>query len=173
VTSSPAWCADQVTDVPYYDVVTWSASAACRDVDPELFFPDDDTPPDAPQVAEARAVCAWCPVLAQCREWAIVHKVADGIWGGLDAAARQVEWRRRDKTRRERGDTMRGPAIEAGAVVRDLSEVPERMATVVRLTWAGRTGSEVAEVTGLTKRTVVRWRARARALGLLPNYEGV
>ena len=59
----------------------WRARAACRNTpDPELFFPLD-TGPAARQVA-AKAICARCPVLAECRSWAISHE-AYGIWGGL------------------------------------------------------------------------------------------
>ena len=60
----------------------WHARAACRNApDPELFFPLD-TGPAARQVAAAKAICARCPVLAECRSWAISHE-AYGIWGGL------------------------------------------------------------------------------------------
>jgi WhiB family redox-sensing transcriptional regulator len=41
-----------------------------------------DTAPGARQVAAAKAICARCPVLAECRSWAISHE-AYGIWGGL------------------------------------------------------------------------------------------
>ncbi len=60
----------------------WRSRAACRNApDPELFFPLD-TAPGARQVAAAKAICARCPVLAECRSWAISHE-AYGIWGGL------------------------------------------------------------------------------------------
>jgi WhiB family redox-sensing transcriptional regulator len=39
---------------------TWRANAACASSDPELFF-------DTDHVGEAKAVCAGCPVLVQCR----------------------------------------------------------------------------------------------------------
>ncbi len=45
----------------------WRMNAACRGVDPELFFPAAEGGParDA-QVAAAKAVCARCPVRREC-----------------------------------------------------------------------------------------------------------
>ena len=62
----------------------WRTRAACCGTPgPDLFFPLDTTGgPAARQVAAAKAVCARCPVLAECRSWAINHE-AYGIWGGL------------------------------------------------------------------------------------------
>ena len=62
----------------------WRARAACRGTpDPDLFFPPVTTGPAAArQVAAAKAICAHCPVQAQCRTWALGHE-AYGIWGGL------------------------------------------------------------------------------------------
>lgn len=58
----------------------WMTDAACRDVDKELFFSrrDDEA------VAKAKAVCATCPVIADCLEYALTFdKYGDcGIWGG-------------------------------------------------------------------------------------------
>jgi WhiB family transcriptional regulator, redox-sensing transcriptional regulator len=60
----------------------WEARAACRDEDPELFFPltADDT-------EVAKAVCRRCPVTAQCGEVGMGHEF--GVWGGLDEADRR------------------------------------------------------------------------------------
>ncbi|MGH3981118.1 MAG: WhiB family transcriptional regulator, partial [Pseudonocardiaceae bacterium] len=40
----------------------WRHSAACRDEDPELFFPVGDDGPALVQIAAAKTVCARCPV---------------------------------------------------------------------------------------------------------------
>jgi WhiB family redox-sensing transcriptional regulator len=51
---------------------SWRDRASCRrpDVDPDLFFPDGELSRVVrAQVAEAKAVCVTCPVLAQCREY--------------------------------------------------------------------------------------------------------
>jgi WhiB family redox-sensing transcriptional regulator len=41
----------------------WMSDAACRGVEPEVFFPSTDG------WNRARAICAECPVAGQCREW--------------------------------------------------------------------------------------------------------
>lgn len=41
----------------------WRTRAACRGMDGELFFPNDS---DTPGQANAKAICATCPVLDAC-----------------------------------------------------------------------------------------------------------
>ncbi len=67
---------------------------ACRDEDPELFFPTGTSGPALRQVARAKAVCLRCPVLEQCREWALQTGQDRGVWGGLSEEDR-AEIRRR------------------------------------------------------------------------------
>jgi WhiB family redox-sensing transcriptional regulator len=43
----------------------WVEGAACRDADPELFFAGSGS-----AYTEARAICAGCPVVAECRDYA-------------------------------------------------------------------------------------------------------
>lgn len=62
----------------------WLGSAACRSRDPELFFPVSPTGPAAErQVADAKTVCATCPVRAECLEFALRTRQVHGVWGGL------------------------------------------------------------------------------------------
>jgi hypothetical protein len=64
--------------------------AACRGVDPELFFPVAEAGPVlARQVAEAKAVCARCPVRAECLEFAL-RLLPYGIAGGLTEQERRA-----------------------------------------------------------------------------------
>ncbi|MER7029307.1 WhiB family transcriptional regulator [Streptomyces ramulosus] len=63
----------------------WRARGACRGEDPDLFFPVGK---NRHQVAQAKAVCARCPVSATCLAWALETCQADGIWGGMDARDR-------------------------------------------------------------------------------------
>lgn len=60
----------------------WTDLAACRGVDPELFYPVSATGPAQMQVAEAKEVCAGCPVTADCLNWALRAGEPAGIWGG-------------------------------------------------------------------------------------------
>lgn len=67
------------------DTSSWRASALCRveGHDPELFFPIGSTGPAAlRQIAEAKAVCDRCPVIAQCRAEAEEKAGTCGVWGG-------------------------------------------------------------------------------------------
>ncbi|WP_229686907.1 WhiB family transcriptional regulator [Longimycelium tulufanense] len=73
----------------------WRSEAACVGVDPELFFPVGEGPLIEWQVAEAKAVCRGCPVIVECRAWALQVGEDFGVWGGLDAEERR-ELRRRE-----------------------------------------------------------------------------
>lgn len=73
----------------------WIADAACVYVDPEAFFPSaENGPTKAAQVRMARQVCSGCPVLHQCRDWAI-ESLAHGIAAGMTAQERRSEQARR------------------------------------------------------------------------------
>ncbi|MBK1787010.1 WhiB family transcriptional regulator [Prauserella sp. ASG 168] len=76
--------------------MAWSERAACRDEDPELFFPVTDMGPGAQQTARATAICASCPVRAQCLQYALDGGLDFGIFGGTS------ERERRDLVRRNR-----------------------------------------------------------------------
>lgn len=64
--------------------------AACRDSDPELFFPPGHSGPARRQVAAAKSVCRRCPVTEQCLAWALHGDHEEGVWGGHDMAERGV-----------------------------------------------------------------------------------
>ena len=62
----------------------WMEHAACRDVDPAIFFPNARSR-YADRVAAAQyaaAICAECPVVDYCRAYAAKEKW--GIWAGED-----------------------------------------------------------------------------------------
>jgi hypothetical protein len=44
----------------------WRDDAACRDADPDLFFPIGTTGPALRQIGEAKRVCRTCPAQTQC-----------------------------------------------------------------------------------------------------------
>jgi WhiB family redox-sensing transcriptional regulator len=77
----------------------WRHFAACLDEDPELFFPVGDTGPALLQVAEAKAVCAGCPVRVECLTWALETGQNYGIWGGYTENERRELKRRNARTR--------------------------------------------------------------------------
>lgn len=57
----------------------------CEEV-PEWFFPEDLVEPELVKSATemAKAICARCPIMIQCREYGIVAEKQYGIWGGLE-----------------------------------------------------------------------------------------
>lgn len=82
----------------------WPTLAACRDApDPDIFFPVDRT---RAATRAAKAICRPCPVLAECRSWAMA-KEAYGVWGGLDEHER-ARVRRSTRTRRAASDIPGG-----------------------------------------------------------------
>ena len=68
---------------PGWDEGGWRDRASCRGEDPELFFPIGSTGPVLAQIAEAKEVCAQCPVREACLDFALSTGQAYGIWGGL------------------------------------------------------------------------------------------
>jgi WhiB family redox-sensing transcriptional regulator len=74
----------------------WRQRAACRDEDPELFFPVSDIGLGARQADQAKAVCDRCPVRAQCLEYALDNGLDYGIFGGTTEAERR-ELRRKER----------------------------------------------------------------------------
>ena len=62
----------------------WRDQAACRDADPELFFPKEGG-----SAQPAKAICAGCPVTAQCLRHALSFPEWHGVWAGLAERERQ------------------------------------------------------------------------------------
>jgi WhiB family redox-sensing transcriptional regulator len=76
----------------------WRHRAACRDEDPELFFPIGTTGPSLLQVDEAKAVCRRCDAIDECLTWALDTDQDAGVWGGLSEDERREARRRRVRT---------------------------------------------------------------------------
>jgi len=67
---------------------------ACRESDPDLFFPVAvGTGPAARQVEVAKAVCGPCAVRANCLSYAL-EAMPEGIWGGTTPDERRAARRR-------------------------------------------------------------------------------
>jgi WhiB family transcriptional regulator, redox-sensing transcriptional regulator len=74
----------------------WRAYAACRFVDPELFFPSGDKSEAAlASIEAAKQVCAICVVRVPCLEFALENREGDGIWGGATEEERRRILRQR------------------------------------------------------------------------------
>jgi WhiB family redox-sensing transcriptional regulator len=68
----------------------WHQDAACRDVDPDLFFPIGTAGPALRQIDEAKRICRACPAQSQCLAWALEHEVTHGVWGGTTQDERRA-----------------------------------------------------------------------------------
>lgn len=77
----------------------WRHRAACRDVDPELFFPIGNTGPAILQIEEAKQVCRRCDVTDACLRWAIASGQDSGVWGGMGEDERRALRRRNARAR--------------------------------------------------------------------------
>lgn len=71
-------------------MAAWREAAACRDQDPELWFPIGNTGPALVQIKEAKRVCRRCPVREECLRFAVNAVAKDGIFGGLDEKEREL-----------------------------------------------------------------------------------
>ncbi len=82
----------------------WRYDGACREVPSAIFFPGRGE-----EATAARAVCAACPVVEECRSYALGVAGLKGVWGGLSE---------HDRT------DLRRQAEEAGAVAESAPPSP-------------------------------------------------
>ena len=73
--------------------LSWRAHAACRGIDPNIFYPASDE-----DAEEAKGICAACPVRQACLEYALANRERDGVWGGATERERRRIVRQRRKT---------------------------------------------------------------------------
>ena len=107
-------------------------AAACDGVDSAVFF-------DEEHVAEAKAICATCPLQARCLSYAVECEEF-GVWGGATPEERAA---------------LRGPTPVWTPEERLLAqELRDRLA-------AGQPMRSVADWSRVTERTLYRWAAEA------------
>lgn len=75
-------------EVPMHD--RWRHDAACRNVEPDLFFPVGTTGMAIEQIRAAKAVCDECPVIGPCLEYALSTNQDSGVWGGTSEDERRT-----------------------------------------------------------------------------------
>ena len=79
-----------VTSIPLAATTDdWRLFAACRDTDPDLFFPVGTTGPAIEQIAAAKAVCGECDSRKPCLEFAVNTNQDSGVWGGTSEEERR------------------------------------------------------------------------------------
>lgn len=71
--------------VPVLDERPWAVFSACKDADPNMFFP---TTPDGERAA--MRICQGCSVAMECLEFALETRARFGIWGGQNEKQRKV-----------------------------------------------------------------------------------
>ena len=74
---------------------SWRQQAACKGLDPNIFYPATDEDEDA---ESAKAVCAECPIRQACLEHALTWREREGIWGGATEKERRRIIRQRRRT---------------------------------------------------------------------------
>ncbi len=149
----------------------WRDQAVCLNEDPELFFPVGDCGPALVQIAAAKAVCARCPVVAQCLGFALAA-LPDGVAAGLTAEERRALRAQRHRRSRSPVSAARLPAGVDGQVVAELV-AGERVSGASRQELAqaaielresnGRGCRWIAGWLGVADRQVYRWLERHRA----------
>jgi WhiB family redox-sensing transcriptional regulator len=84
----------------------WQYRAACRGEDAEMFFAPNyferKEEKDARE-AQAKGICARCPVRDECLEYALRNREPHGIWGGLNESERKALIRSRERGIRQVG----------------------------------------------------------------------
>ncbi|MDO5701647.1 MAG: WhiB family transcriptional regulator [Bowdeniella nasicola] len=86
---------------PLMDLWEWQYEGACREADPNLFFhPEGERGRARTRRDEAaKAICATCPVLEQCREHALAVREPYGVWGGLSEDERREIFSKRRRSK--------------------------------------------------------------------------
>ena len=72
-----------------WDSEDWRGRAACRDTDPDLFFPIGTTGQAVDQIEAAKGVCLGCAAQTECLEFALATNQESGVWGGTSEEERR------------------------------------------------------------------------------------
>jgi WhiB family redox-sensing transcriptional regulator len=77
---------------PNADLWDWQLRGACRAVPPESFFHPEGERGSSRTMRDqaAKAVCARCPVLAECARHALAVHEPYGVWGGMSEDERDA-----------------------------------------------------------------------------------
>lgn len=73
----------------------WRMLGACRGLDPEVFYPDEDADAEA-----AKEVCRQCIVRVKCLEFALETREKHGVWGGATERERRAMLSRKARAAR-------------------------------------------------------------------------
>ena len=62
----------------------WAEEGLCAQADPDAWFPEKGG-----STREGKAICARCPVAAECLDYALANNERFGIWGGMSERERR------------------------------------------------------------------------------------
>lgn len=62
----------------------WMARGNCANTPPSVFFPSDGV-----GVEIAKQICAQCEVTEPCLNYALAHRIDQGVWGGCSERQRK------------------------------------------------------------------------------------
>jgi WhiB family redox-sensing transcriptional regulator len=91
---------NEMTHTTHEDTPAWQFHAACRGEDSGLFFAPsyfEQRAEKEAREAKAKAICAHCPVLIDCLEFAVRIRENHGVWGGLNESERRALVRERER----------------------------------------------------------------------------
>jgi WhiB family redox-sensing transcriptional regulator len=80
---------------------SWQENAACRGIEPEIFFPISDE-----EAAPAKAICGGCDAREECLLFSFQNKERYGVWGGVTEKER-IEMVRRGVASRMLEEALR------------------------------------------------------------------
>ena len=72
----------------------------CRQIDPDMFFPEPDDPQRFQLTKMAKQACSVCPYIVECLAGALERNEPFGIWGGTTE---------QDRKRMKRGIVLKEP----------------------------------------------------------------
>lgn len=149
----------------------WRHRAACRDADPEIFFPVAEAGPALRRAnAEALAYCRVCPVVHECRAFAFAH-LPEGIAGGM--TARQRAALKRHQFGRASGPTPDRHRPDPSPLAGRSGKGGQVRAVAIEQLIKGVPRDTIAREFGVCPRTVERWAARPEVRAHLPQTQAV
>lgn len=82
----------------------WMDNALCREVSPDIFHPGVN---ELTLAKQAKAICAKCPVIDKCMEYALENPSITGILAGTNEKERRDIRRRQEKGHAEGTEGLR------------------------------------------------------------------
>ncbi len=85
-------------DLPQSEDMAWQDAGTCREIpnaeSDALFFPEGRS--TAFIEHRAQKVCHRCPIMQECRDWALSRYEEYGVWGGLTPRQRRDVWKKQN-----------------------------------------------------------------------------